>query len=224
MPVPGVLVSPHPGPIVQRETGPWRCDGEGIAGPLVALPLPVQIHLETCESGRSRPVGHWPLQRLHVQANRDGDPLCAGEHQPYGGTLDHATRLQGGMWRQQGGHHRNIQVAAVDCGMAHQRLWCSGERLDLSVEGQGGVLRASKRHVPLEWRFRKRRALSMQVDAVGDPLISHLESSIGQRDLDTSIGKAKGLRRLGRSRVWVRYGGAPREARYSTGRRGDAAG
>jgi hypothetical protein len=82
MPAPGVLVSPHPGPVVQRETDPWRCNGQGITGPLVVLPLPVQVHLEPLERRCSERVGHGPLQLLHVQAHRDADALRAGEHQP----------------------------------------------------------------------------------------------------------------------------------------------
>ena len=40
MPVPGVLVGLYPGPVVQRETATRRFNGQGLAGPLVVLPLP----------------------------------------------------------------------------------------------------------------------------------------------------------------------------------------
>src|SRR5215471_7916542 len=40
----------------------------------------------------------------------------------------------------------------------------------------------------------------MQIEAVGGPLFSQMQSSTGQRDLDAAPGQAQGLRGLGRSR------------------------
>ena len=49
MPAPGVRVSLHPGPVLQRKTTARHFDGQGLVGPLVVLPLPLHVHLETLE-------------------------------------------------------------------------------------------------------------------------------------------------------------------------------
>src|SRR5262249_23673806 len=45
----------------------------------------------------------------------------------------------------------------------------------------------------------------MQVKAVGGPLLSHMQSCTGHRDLDAAPGQTQGLRRLGRSRGRLGY-------------------
>jgi hypothetical protein len=96
VPAPGILVSLHPGPVEQRKAAMRRFDGQGVAGPLVSVPLSLQVYLETLDLVRSPLADHLPLQLLELQVRSDGDPLCANEHKACVGIGDTSMELHGG--------------------------------------------------------------------------------------------------------------------------------
>ena len=67
--------------------------------------------------------------------------------------------------------------------------------------------------MPLPWRCSQRRTPSMQVEAIGGPIIFHMQPSTSQREVNAPIWKRRGLRRLGRS-CWCRLVKVSQQGRY----------
>src|SRR4029450_9438882 len=67
--------------------------------------------------------------------------------------------------------------------------------------------------MPLPWRCSQRGTLSMQVEAIGGPIIFHMQPSTSQRDVNTPIWKRRGLRRVGSS-SWCRLVQVSQQGRH----------
>src|SRR5215510_2421413 len=96
--------------------------------------------------------------------------------------------------------------------MARERLGRS-KMLELAVHGQGSAGRPGECKMPLPWRCSQRRALSMQVEAIGGSIIFHMQPSTSQREVNAPIWKRKGARWLGRS-CWGRLVQVLQQGRY----------
>ena len=144
-----------------------------------------------------------PLQLLEFQASRDGDPLCASEHQADVGLWICPWSCQAACSGNRDVTTLDVELADVDLNVAHKRLVTKRDAV------AGRPRSKQRRQAPESAKCHchgacsQRRTLGMQIEAIGGPIISHMQPSTSQCDVKAAIGKRRGLRRLGRGRCGV---------------------